>query len=225
VAHPSHAFTHILARPCSHVSMHVRLCPSARCACMHGQACARTHAFTRAHKHARTPPHTHARTHARTSARTRVHPACHHACSGELPAQLQKLQRHCPNARIAGPGRLSTWCLACRRPPPAQTCTSSARRPRSRRRSRGAQSWLPRLLQRVGWSSLPMSPTHPRCTICTCRAKEIREAMAKMPQLIAQHKASLRLDWDEVSELDKLTLTRTAIKRKYIKRRWVGPAS
>jgi hypothetical protein len=51
------------------------------------------------------------------------------------------------------------------------------------------------------------------------RAKEIQDAMQKMPELIAQHKELLRLDWEEVTQLDKLTLSRSAIKRKYINRR------
>lgn len=52
-----------------------------------------------------------------------------------------------------------------------------------------------------------------------CRQKEIQEAMAKMPKLIEEYRAARRLNWDEVTPLDKLTLTQSQIREKYIKRR------
>mmetsp|Transcript_5431 Transcript_5431/g.14665 ORF Transcript_5431/g.14665 Transcript_5431/m.14665 type:complete len:136 (-) Transcript_5431:790-1197(-) len=57
------------------------------------------------------------------------------------------------------------------------------------------------------------------------RVKEIQDAMAKMPQMIARHKELLRLDWNEVSQVDKLTMTRTAIKKSYIRKRLIKLAS
>ncbi|GAX83245.1 hypothetical protein CEUSTIGMA_g10671.t1 [Chlamydomonas eustigma] len=50
------------------------------------------------------------------------------------------------------------------------------------------------------------------------RQKEIAAAMAKMPKLIEEYKASRKLNWDEVSLIDKLTLSQGQIKEKYIRR-------
>nr|8A22_AJ Chain AJ, mL64 [Polytomella magna]8APN_AJ Chain AJ, mL64 [Polytomella magna]8APO_AJ Chain AJ, mL64 [Polytomella magna] len=53
----------------------------------------------------------------------------------------------------------------------------------------------------------------------TKRAKEINDALAKMPQLIADYKAARKIDWAEVSIIDKLTLSKKQIREKYVKRR------
>ncbi|KAL6763297.1 hypothetical protein V8C86DRAFT_2498377 [Haematococcus lacustris] len=49
------------------------------------------------------------------------------------------------------------------------------------------------------------------------RLKEVQDAMAQMPQLVEQYRARRVIDWEQVSAVDKLTLTRTAIRHKYIR--------
>mmetsp|Transcript_7103 Transcript_7103/g.15565 ORF Transcript_7103/g.15565 Transcript_7103/m.15565 type:complete len:137 (-) Transcript_7103:738-1148(-) len=51
------------------------------------------------------------------------------------------------------------------------------------------------------------------------REKEIKAAMAKMPQMIEEYRALRRLDWQEVTPLDKLTLSPRQIREKYVKKR------
>ncbi|EFJ44669.1 hypothetical protein VOLCADRAFT_121291 [Volvox carteri f. nagariensis] len=51
------------------------------------------------------------------------------------------------------------------------------------------------------------------------REKEIADAMAAMPKRIAEYRASRKLDWSEVSALDRLLLTPGQIREKYIRRR------
>lgn len=51
------------------------------------------------------------------------------------------------------------------------------------------------------------------------RAKEIQDALSKMPKLIGDYRESRRLDLSEVSQLDKLTLSRGQMYEKYVKRR------
>lgn len=53
------------------------------------------------------------------------------------------------------------------------------------------------------------------------RLKEIQDAMAKMPTLVSQYRAARKMDWDEVEPVDLLTMTRTAIRQKYVKRRLI----
>lgn len=51
------------------------------------------------------------------------------------------------------------------------------------------------------------------------RAKLIEESMAKMPTLIAEHKASKRVPWEDVTPTDRLLLSARKIKEKYLKRK------
>eukprot|EP00955_Chlamydomonas_euryale_P095053 364909-Chlamydomonas_euryale.AAC.5 len=51
------------------------------------------------------------------------------------------------------------------------------------------------------------------------RNAEIKAAMARMPAMVAEYRAARKLDWSEVSPLDKLTMTQAQIKEKYIKRK------
>eukprot|EP00878_Enallax_costatus_P006385 GHUV01006696.1.p1 GENE.GHUV01006696.1~~GHUV01006696.1.p1 ORF type:complete len:133 (+),score=20.24 GHUV01006696.1:226-624(+) len=48
------------------------------------------------------------------------------------------------------------------------------------------------------------------------RQQKITAAMAKMPQLIADYRASRRIPWDSVSPADKLLLTTKQIREKYV---------
>ncbi|KAG2485711.1 hypothetical protein HYH03_015595 [Edaphochlamys debaryana] len=51
------------------------------------------------------------------------------------------------------------------------------------------------------------------------RVKQISDAMAAMPKMITEYKASRRLDWEEVSAIDRLLLTPGQIKDKYVRKR------
>ncbi|GIL91732.1 hypothetical protein Vretimale_14861 [Volvox reticuliferus] len=51
------------------------------------------------------------------------------------------------------------------------------------------------------------------------REKEIADAMAAMPKRIAEYRESRKLDWSEVSALDRLLLTPGQIREKYVRRR------
>ncbi|GFR47247.1 hypothetical protein Agub_g8932 [Astrephomene gubernaculifera] len=51
------------------------------------------------------------------------------------------------------------------------------------------------------------------------REKQISDAMTAMPKLIAEYKASRRLDWTEVSALDRLLMTSGQIREKYVRKR------
>ncbi|GLC50176.1 hypothetical protein PLESTB_000350800 [Pleodorina starrii] len=51
------------------------------------------------------------------------------------------------------------------------------------------------------------------------REKEIADAMASMPKRIADYRESRKLDWSEVSAIDRLLLTPGQIREKYVRRR------
>eukprot|EP00775_Hariotina_reticulata_P002979 gene2979-3262_t len=57
---------------------------------------------------------------------------------------------------------------------------------------------------------------HKRYLVAEERKKKIEAAMTKMPQLIAEYKASRRIPWDDVSPADKLLLTTKQIRDKYV---------
>jgi hypothetical protein len=69
------------------------------------------------------------------------------------------------------------------------------------------------------WLGGTCFPTPLLLPSCSLRQQEIQEAMAKMPKLIEEYRAVRQLNWEEVSPLDKLTLTQSQIRDKYIKRR------
>lgn len=48
------------------------------------------------------------------------------------------------------------------------------------------------------------------------RQQKIDAAMAKMPQMIADYRASRRIPWDAVTPADKLLLTVRQIREKYV---------
>ncbi|GBF89103.1 hypothetical protein Rsub_01820 [Raphidocelis subcapitata] len=48
------------------------------------------------------------------------------------------------------------------------------------------------------------------------REARIKAAMQKMPQLIAEYRASRKIPWDDVTPVDKLLMTRRQIREKYV---------
>eukprot|EP00879_Flechtneria_rotunda_P003410 GHRR01003638.1.p1 GENE.GHRR01003638.1~~GHRR01003638.1.p1 ORF type:complete len:133 (+),score=39.51 GHRR01003638.1:135-533(+) len=60
---------------------------------------------------------------------------------------------------------------------------------------------------------------HKRHIIQQERQQKIEAAMAKMPQLIADYRASRRIPWEAVTPADKLLLTIRQIREKYVYRK------
>ena len=60
---------------------------------------------------------------------------------------------------------------------------------------------------------------HKRDALREERRQRVADAMAKMPQLIAEYRAARKVPWDEVTPVDRLLLTRRQIRDKYVTKR------